>query len=140
LTRKSFVTGRTEYLEEQGSFFTGGLFSVKPPTGRLLNVSDLFQFLLFLLIVTLLVKPLGGYMGRVSSGKRIALDRWCLPEKLFYRITRITRVDPHREMTFAEIRHVLCAIRVGQHAASGFSDLVFSSLRSLAQSSWGNAG
>ena len=69
-----------------------------------MHVSDLFQFLLFLLIVTLLVKPLGGYMQRVFSGSRTALDRCCLPvEKLVY---RITRVDPDREMTFAE--HAIC--------------------------------
>jgi len=74
-----------------------------------LNVADLFEFLLFLLIVTLLVKPLGGYMERVFSGTRTALQRWCLPvEKLVY---RITRVDPHREMTFAE--YATCFVLFG---------------------------
>ena len=74
-----------------------------------MNVADLFEFLLFLLIVTLLVKPLGGYMERVFSGTRTALQRWCLPvEKLVY---RITRVDPHREMTFAE--YATCFVLFG---------------------------
>jgi K+-transporting ATPase A subunit len=43
---------------------------------------DLFsatQYLLFLAIVTALVKPLGGYMERVFSRKRTALDPLCLP-------------------------------------------------------------
>ena len=74
-----------------------------------MHVSDLFQFLLFLLIVTLLVKPLGGCMQRVFSGKRTALDRCCLPvEKLVY---RITRVDPDREMTFTE--YAICFVLFG---------------------------
>jgi K+-transporting ATPase ATPase A chain len=69
----------------------------------------LFEFLLFLLIVTLLVKPLGGYMERVFSGTRTALHRWCLPaEKLVY---RITQVDPQREMTFAE--YATCFVLFG---------------------------
>ena len=75
-----------------------------------MHVSDLFQFLLFLLIVTLLVKPLGGYMQRVFSGSRTALDRCCFPvEKLVY---GITRVDPHRELTFAE--YATCFVLFGQ--------------------------
>ena len=74
-----------------------------------MNVPDLFQFLFFLLIVTLLVEPLGGYMERVFSGSRTALDRCCLPvEKLVY---RITRVDPHRQMTFAE--YATCFVLFG---------------------------
>lgn len=74
-----------------------------------MNVPDLFQFLFFLLIVTLLVKPLGGYVERVFSGNRTALDRCCLPvAKLVY---RITRVDPHRQMTFAE--YATCFVLFG---------------------------
>ncbi|HXZ11109.1 MAG TPA: potassium-transporting ATPase subunit KdpA, partial [Candidatus Sulfotelmatobacter sp.] len=58
------------------------------------------QFLFFLAVVTALVKPLGGYMERVFSAKRTALDVLCLPiEKLLYRATGI---NPDREMTFAE--------------------------------------
>ena len=74
-----------------------------------MTVPDVFQFLLFLCIVTLLVKPLGGFMQRVFSGTRTALDRCCLPlEKLVY---RITGVDPHREMTFAE--YATCFVLFG---------------------------
>ena len=58
------------------------------------------QYLVFFILITLLVKPLGGYMERVFSGKRTRLDRFCLPlERIIY---RITAVDPAAEMTFAQ--------------------------------------
>jgi K+-transporting ATPase ATPase A chain len=58
------------------------------------------QYLLFVAIITALVKPLGGYMARVFSRKRTLLDRLCLPvERLIY---RITAVDPNVEMTGKE--------------------------------------
>jgi K+-transporting ATPase ATPase A chain len=44
-----------------------------------LNLYSLIQYLLFLVIVTAFVKPLGGYMEKVLSGKRTSLDRLCLP-------------------------------------------------------------
>jgi K+-transporting ATPase ATPase A chain len=56
--------------------------------------------MLFVAIVTALVKPLGGYLERVFSRKRTVLDRLCLPvERLIY---RITAVDPNKEMTGKE--------------------------------------
>jgi K+-transporting ATPase ATPase A chain len=58
------------------------------------------QYILFVAIVTILVKPLGRYMERVFSRKRTLLDRVCLPvERLIY---RITAVDPEVEMTGKE--------------------------------------
>ena len=55
------------------------------------------QYMLFVVIVTALARPLGGYMERVFSRKRTLLDRFCLPvERLIY---RITAVDPEAEMT-----------------------------------------
>ncbi|MBZ5598335.1 MAG: potassium-transporting ATPase subunit KdpA [Acidobacteriia bacterium] len=58
------------------------------------------QYLLFVAIITALVKPLGGYMARVFSRKRTLLDRLCLPvERLIY---RIAAVDPNVEMTGKE--------------------------------------
>jgi K+-transporting ATPase ATPase A chain len=61
---------------------------------------DLFsatQYLLFLAVVTALVKPLGGYVERVFSRKRTVLDRLCLPvERLIFRLSGI---DPDVEMT-----------------------------------------
>jgi K+-transporting ATPase ATPase A chain len=73
------------------------------------NLHNLLQYLLFLAIVTALVKPLGGYMEKVFSAKRTALDRLCLPiERLFY---RISGVDPAREMAFAE--YATCFVLFG---------------------------
>src|SRR5271157_1278470 len=48
------------------------------------------QYLLFLAIVTALVKPLGSYMERVFSRKQTLLDRLCIPvERLIYRTSGI---------------------------------------------------
>jgi K+-transporting ATPase ATPase A chain len=58
------------------------------------------QYVLFVAIVTAVVKPLGGYMDRVFSRQRTVLDRLCVPvERLVY---RITAVDPDVEMTGKE--------------------------------------
>lgn len=73
---------------------------------------DLFsatQYLLFLAIVTALVKPLGGYMERVFSRKRTALDLLCLPiERLIY---RVAGVNPDVEMTSKE--YATCFVLFG---------------------------
>jgi potassium-transporting ATPase potassium-binding subunit len=54
------------------------------------------QYLVFLAIVTALVKPLGGYAERVFSRKQTILDRLCVPvERLIYRLSAI---DPNEEM------------------------------------------
>jgi potassium-transporting ATPase potassium-binding subunit len=67
------------------------------------------QCLLFLAIVTALVKPLGGYMERVFSGKRTVLDRFCIPiERLIY---RVTAVNPHVEMAGKE--YAVCFVLFG---------------------------
>jgi potassium-transporting ATPase potassium-binding subunit len=64
------------------------------------NLFSATQYLLFLAIVTALVKPLGGYMERVFSGKRTLLDPLCRPvEQLIF---RISAVDPSVEMTSKE--------------------------------------
>jgi K+-transporting ATPase ATPase A chain len=58
------------------------------------------QYLLFLAMVTVLVKPFGGYMERVFSRKQTLLDRFCIPvERLIY---RMSAVDPDEEMTGKE--------------------------------------
>ncbi len=55
------------------------------------------QYLLFLVVLTLCVKPLGGYMARVFSRQRTLLDPLWLPvERSLY---RLTGVDPTAEMT-----------------------------------------
>jgi K+-transporting ATPase ATPase A chain len=67
------------------------------------------QYLLFLVIVTAVVKPLGGYMDRVFSRKPTILDRVCLPvERIIY---RITFVDPDMEMTGKE--YAICFVLFG---------------------------
>ena len=65
-----------------------------------MDLYSAIQYLLFVAIVTALVRPLGGYMERVFSRQPTALDRLCLPiERLIY---RITAVDPDAEMTGKE--------------------------------------
>src|ERR1035438_10400214 len=61
-----------------------------------MNVFSLAQYLLFVLIVTFSVKPLGGYMDRVFSRRRTVLDPFWVPlERWIY---RITGVDSGMEM------------------------------------------
>ena len=65
-----------------------------------MDLYSAIQYALFLAIVTVLVRPLGGYMERVFSRQRTSLDRLCLPiERLVY---RITAVNPDVEMTGKE--------------------------------------
>jgi len=67
------------------------------------------QYVLFVAIVTFMVKPLGGYMERVFSRKRTVLDCLCIPfERLIY---RITAVDPNVEMTGKE--YATCFVLFG---------------------------
>ncbi|MBZ5654034.1 MAG: potassium-transporting ATPase subunit KdpA [Acidobacteriia bacterium] len=74
-----------------------------------MDLYSAIQYLLFLAIVTSLVKPLGGYMARVFSRKRTPLDRLCLPlERLIY---RVTMVDPDAEMTGKE--YATCFVLFG---------------------------
>ena len=74
-----------------------------------MNLQNVIQYLLFLAIVTALVKPLGGYMQRVFSRDRTVLDRLCLPvEQLIY---RVTWVDPDVEMTGQE--YATCFVLFG---------------------------
>jgi K+-transporting ATPase ATPase A chain len=65
-----------------------------------MNVYSVVQYVLFVVIVTVCVKPLGGYMHRVFSGQRSALDRLCRPlERSIYRFAGI---NPAQEMTAAQ--------------------------------------
>jgi len=67
------------------------------------------QYVLFVAIVTVLVKPLGGYLERVFSRQRTVLDRLCVPvERLIY---RITAVDPNVEMSGKE--YATCFVLFG---------------------------
>ncbi len=74
-----------------------------------MDLYSAIQYVLFVAIVTILVKPLGGYMERVFSRQRTILDRLCLPvERLVY---RITAVDPNVEMTGKE--YAMCFVLFG---------------------------
>ncbi len=65
-----------------------------------MSLSALAQYAVFLLTVTLLVKPVGRYMARVFAGERTALDPLLCPlERLIY---RLTAVKPNREMRWQE--------------------------------------
>jgi K+-transporting ATPase ATPase A chain len=60
----------------------------------------ILQYVLFLVCVGLLVKPLGGYMARVFAREPTLPDRLLRPiEKRLY---RILAVDPRREMSWSE--------------------------------------
>jgi K+-transporting ATPase ATPase A chain len=75
-------------------------------------MSDLYsavQYILFVFIITIFVKPLGGYLERVFSRKRTLFDCFCLPiERLIY---RLTGTDPAAEMTFGE--YATCFVLFG---------------------------
>jgi len=74
-----------------------------------LDLNSAIQYLLFVAIVTALVKPLGGYMDRVFSKKRTMLDWVCLPiERLIY---RVAAVNPNVEMTGKE--YAACFVLFG---------------------------
>lgn len=61
-----------------------------------MNVPALLQFLIFLGIVALLVKPVGIYLERVFTRERTFLDPLLAPvERMVY---RFVCVDPNREM------------------------------------------
>lgn len=65
-----------------------------------MSLSALLQYAAFLLVVTLLVKPVGRYMARVFSGERTLLDPLLCPaERLIY---RLTGVQPQSEMTWQQ--------------------------------------
>jgi potassium-transporting ATPase potassium-binding subunit len=65
--------------------------------------------LLFLVIVSALVEPLGGYLERVFSRQHTALDRLCLPAEQF--IYRMSAVDSDVEMTGKE--YATCFVLTG---------------------------
>ncbi len=74
-----------------------------------MDLYSALQYALFLVIVTAVVQPLGGYLERVFSRKATALDRLCLPiERLIH---RLAKVDPNAEMTSSE--YAMCFVFFG---------------------------
>jgi len=65
-----------------------------------MTLHALIQYGFFLLLLTLLVKPLGGYMARVFQGQRTFLDPVLRPvERLLY---RVACVDEQQEMDWKQ--------------------------------------
>ncbi|BCL84257.1 potassium-transporting ATPase potassium-binding subunit [Ktedonobacteria bacterium brp13] len=62
-----------------------------------MSLPNIAQYVLFLIVVLLLVKPLGGYMARVFTGERTFLDPVLLPIERF--IYRITGINAARQMS-----------------------------------------
>jgi potassium-transporting ATPase potassium-binding subunit len=63
-----------------------------------MTANGLLQIVLYLAVLTLLVKPLGWYMARVYRGKPTILDPLCGPaERIIY---RCGGVDPEKEMSW----------------------------------------
>ena len=74
-----------------------------------MNVYSAAQYLLFVAIVTALVRPLGGYMQRVFTRQSTVLDRLCGPaERSIYRLTGI---DPSVEMNAGQ--YAICFVVFG---------------------------
>ena len=72
-------------------------------------IYSLAEYLLFVVLVTICVKPLGGYLERVFAGKHTVLDWVFHPiEKVIY---RVTAVDPMAEMTFGQ--YATCFVLFG---------------------------
>ena len=67
------------------------------PTDTAMNVYSAAQYFLFVVIVTVFVKPLGGYVDRVFGRRKTFLDPlWRPVERWIY---RLTGVDPAVEMS-----------------------------------------
>jgi len=65
-----------------------------------MTLSALLQYGVFILIVTLLVKPVGRYMARVFTGERTLLDPLLCPLERF--LYRVTGVNPKAEMRWQQ--------------------------------------
>jgi K+-transporting ATPase ATPase A chain len=64
----------------------------------LISLNGITQYIFFLVLLLLMVKPLGSYMARVYSGQFVLLEHILGPiEDLCYKIARI---DPQHEMTW----------------------------------------
>jgi K+-transporting ATPase ATPase A chain len=71
-----------------------------------MNLYNATQYVLFVVIVTVCVRPLGGYMHRVFAGRSTVLDRLCVPVERW--IYRLAGVDPSVEMDAGQ--YLICFI------------------------------
>src|SRR5580693_5043392 len=67
------------------------------------------QYLVFVTLVTLTTRPLGGYLHRVFTRQRTLVDGVCLP--LEGLICRLCGIDPAEEMT--ALRYIGCFVMLG---------------------------
>ncbi|SDB99244.1 K+-transporting ATPase ATPase A chain [Desulfurella multipotens] len=63
-------------------------------------ISDIIQFLVFIVLVSLLVKPLGSYMANVFNGEKTVLSLVFRPIEIF--IYKIANIDETYEMNWKE--------------------------------------
>src|SRR5262245_43328000 len=99
---QSFSQPRSQDFDQSRSIVFGRLGSsdmiLLGSEGAAMGLWSLLQYCVFLLIVALLVKPVGGYLARVFEGEKTFLDPALRPiERLIYRIARI---DPEKEMNW----------------------------------------
>ena len=85
---------------DSATSFRGSPASGSPTGSAAARAPLLLQYLLFLICVGLLVKPLGTYIARVFAGERTFPDRLLRP--IENRIFRILALDPHQEMAWSE--------------------------------------
>ena len=74
-----------------------------------MSTANLLQYGLFLLVVTLLVKPVGLYMMRVFEGEKTFLDRILTP--IERRIYRLARIDSSKQMDWKQ--YAICFVIFG---------------------------
>src|ERR1700758_3902548 len=67
------------------------------PTDAAMNVYSAAQYFLFVVIVTVFVKPLGGYVDRVFGRRTTFIAPLWLPAERW--IYRLTGIDPTVEMS-----------------------------------------
>ncbi len=65
--------------------------------GIRMSLPNIAQYVLFLIVVVLLVKPLGGYMTRVFTGGKTFLDPVLVPIERF--IYKVTGINASRQMS-----------------------------------------
>jgi K+-transporting ATPase ATPase A chain len=76
-----------------------------------MSTASAIQYCMFLLIVTSLVRPVGGYLARVFSGERTWLDPVLRPlERVVY---RLAGVDPAAEMDWKQYAGCFLALGLG---------------------------
>ena len=65
-----------------------------------MNTSTILEFVLYITILLLLVKPLGLYMANVFQGNPCGLDKWL--GKLEWQIYRMAGIQPDDQMDWKQ--------------------------------------